>query len=95
MTGEKIAEASTSGIDFKAMVDYATRVGGPALRQMTFHERALMLKAIAQYLMARKDEFYRRLGGDRRDEAGLVDRHRGRHRNVLRVCVARPPRVSE
>ena len=25
---------------------------------MTFHERALMLKAIAQNLMARKDEFY-------------------------------------
>src|SRR5436305_13901840 len=25
---------------------------------MTFHERALMLKAMAQYLMARKDEFY-------------------------------------
>ena len=35
-----------------------TRVGGPALRKMTFHERALMLKAMAQYLMARKDEFY-------------------------------------
>jgi oxepin-CoA hydrolase/3-oxo-5,6-dehydrosuberyl-CoA semialdehyde dehydrogenase len=25
---------------------------------MTFHERALMLKAMAQYLMSRKDEFY-------------------------------------
>lgn len=58
VTGEKIAEASTAGIDFKAVVDYATRVGGPKLRAMTFHERALMLKAMAQYLMARKDEFY-------------------------------------
>ncbi len=58
VTGAKIAEATTAGIDFKAMVDYATRVGGPALRKMTFHERALMLKAMAQYLMARKDEFY-------------------------------------
>ena len=58
VTGEKIAEASTSGIDFKAVVDYATRVAGPRLRAMTFHERALMLKAVAQYLMARKDEFY-------------------------------------
>ena len=27
MTGDKIAEASTSGIDFKAMVEYAKRVG--------------------------------------------------------------------
>ncbi len=58
VTGDKIAEATTSGIDFGAMVDYAKRVGGPALRRMTFHERALMLKAMAQYLMARKDEFY-------------------------------------
>ena len=41
------------------MVDYARRVGGPALRRMTFHERARMLKAMAQHLMARKDEFYR------------------------------------
>ena len=58
VTGAKVAEATTTGIDFKAMVDYAKRVGGPALRKMTFHERALMLKAVAQYLMARKDEFY-------------------------------------
>src|SRR5262249_24336522 len=58
VTGEKIAETSTGGIDFKAMVESATRVGGPALRRMTFHERALMLKAMAQYLMSRKDEFY-------------------------------------
>jgi len=58
VTGEQIGEASTGGIDFKAMVDYAKRVGGPALRRHTFHERALMLKAVAQYLMARKDEFY-------------------------------------
>jgi oxepin-CoA hydrolase/3-oxo-5,6-dehydrosuberyl-CoA semialdehyde dehydrogenase len=58
VTGEKIAEATTNGIDFKAVVDYAKRVGGPTLRKMTFHERALMLKAMAQYLMARKDEFY-------------------------------------
>jgi oxepin-CoA hydrolase/3-oxo-5,6-dehydrosuberyl-CoA semialdehyde dehydrogenase len=58
VTGERIAEASTGGIDFKGMVDYARDVGGPALRRMTFHERALMLKAMAQYLMSRKDEFY-------------------------------------
>lgn len=58
VTGDKIAETSTGGIDFKAVVEHARRVGGPALRRMTFHERALMLKAMAQYLMARKDEFY-------------------------------------
>ncbi|HET7374885.1 MAG TPA: phenylacetic acid degradation bifunctional protein PaaZ [Gemmatimonadaceae bacterium] len=58
VTGDKIAEATTNGVDFGAMVDYAKQVGGPALRRMTFHERALKLKAMAQYLMARKDEFY-------------------------------------
>jgi len=58
VTGEKIAETSTGGIDFAGMVEYAKRVGGPALRRMTFHERALMLKAVAQDLITRKDEFY-------------------------------------
>ena len=58
VTGAKIAEASTAGIDFGAMVEYARTVGGPALRRRTFHDRALMLKAMAQYLLARKDEFY-------------------------------------
>jgi oxepin-CoA hydrolase / 3-oxo-5,6-dehydrosuberyl-CoA semialdehyde dehydrogenase len=58
VTGAKIAETSTGGVDFGGMVEYAKRVGGPALRTMTFHERALMLKAVAQYLMTRKDEFY-------------------------------------
>src|SRR5687768_4529206 len=59
VTGEKVAEASTAGIDFRQMVEHAKRVGGPKLRAMTFHERALMLKDVAKYLMVRKDEFYR------------------------------------
>jgi oxepin-CoA hydrolase / 3-oxo-5,6-dehydrosuberyl-CoA semialdehyde dehydrogenase len=59
VTGVPVAEASSEGLDFQAMVDYARRVGGPALRKMTFHERALMLKAMAQYLTTRKDDFYR------------------------------------
>jgi oxepin-CoA hydrolase/3-oxo-5,6-dehydrosuberyl-CoA semialdehyde dehydrogenase len=58
VTGDKIAEASTNGVDFKGMVDHAKRVGGPALRKMTFHQRALLLKEAAKYLMARKEEFY-------------------------------------
>ena len=58
VTGEKIGEASSEGLDFRAMVDYARRVGGPALRKMTFHERARMLKAMATYLNGRREEFY-------------------------------------
>ena len=60
VTGEKIGEASSEGLDFEAMVEYARSVGGPALRKMTFHERARMLKAMAGFLSeeARKSGFY-------------------------------------
>ncbi|MBN8549354.1 MAG: phenylacetic acid degradation bifunctional protein PaaZ [Deltaproteobacteria bacterium] len=58
VTGEKVAEASSEGLNFRAMADYARTVGGKKLRAMSFHERALMLKAMAKYLMDRKDEFY-------------------------------------
>lgn len=58
LTGAMVAETSSDGLNFGAMVDYARRVGGPKLRAMTFHERALMLKALAQAIMARKEELY-------------------------------------
>ncbi|MFN0177944.1 MAG: phenylacetic acid degradation bifunctional protein PaaZ [Gemmatimonadales bacterium] len=58
VSGEAIAEASSAGLDFKTMLEYGRRVGGPAMRKMTFHERARMMKVLAQYLMARKEEFY-------------------------------------
>src|SRR5688572_5381885 len=58
VTGEKVAEASSAGLDFKAMTDYARTVGGPPLRRMTFHQRALMLKEMAKYLGQRKDTLY-------------------------------------
>jgi oxepin-CoA hydrolase/3-oxo-5,6-dehydrosuberyl-CoA semialdehyde dehydrogenase len=58
VTGEKIGEATSEGTDFKGMLEYARRVGGPKLRAMTFHQRARMLKAMAQHLMAHKDELY-------------------------------------
>ena len=58
VNGETVAEIGGQSIDFKAMADYARNVGGPALRKLTFHERARMLKALAQALMARKDELY-------------------------------------
>ena len=58
VTGEKVAEITSEGLNFKGMLEYARKSGGPKLRKMTFHERARMLKALAQYLMNRKDEFY-------------------------------------
>ena len=58
VNGDAIAEIGSGVADFKAMADFARNVGGPALRKLTFHERAKMLKALAQAIMARKDELY-------------------------------------
>ena len=58
ISGEPVAEIDSTGVDFAGMLDYARRVGGPALRKLTFHQRALRLKALATYLMERKEEFY-------------------------------------
>ncbi len=49
-TGAKLAECSTAGIDFGATARYARETGGPALRAMTFAERAAMLKALSAAL---------------------------------------------
>ena len=58
VTGEPIAAASTKGLDFGAMLDHGRKVGNPALRKMTFHERGRMLRALATYLLERKEKFY-------------------------------------
>jgi len=60
VTGAEVARISSAGLDVAGMLDHARRVGGPALRAMTFHQRAAMLKALAQYLSdpGRKQEFY-------------------------------------
>lgn len=58
VSGEVVAHASTKGLDFASMLDYARVVGGPALRKMTFHERGLMLKALALHLRNHLDKFY-------------------------------------
>ena len=58
VTGDKVAEASSAGLDFRAMLQYARTVGGPRLRRMTFHQRALMLKEMAKYLSERKEALY-------------------------------------
>ena len=58
VTGTQIAIAGSEGVDFKSMLEYARNVGGPALRKMTFHERALMLKKLAMFLNDKKALFY-------------------------------------
>ena len=39
ITGEDFAEVSSAGMDYAAILDYGRKVGGPALRKMTFQER--------------------------------------------------------
>jgi oxepin-CoA hydrolase/3-oxo-5,6-dehydrosuberyl-CoA semialdehyde dehydrogenase len=58
VTGEPIANITSDGLDFRAMLGHARKVGGANLRKMTFHERGDMLKALAQYLMEQKKQFY-------------------------------------
>lgn len=58
VTGDAIYTAGSEGLDFGAMMQYARKVGGPALRKLTFQQRGLMLKALAMYLLERKEYFY-------------------------------------
>ena len=57
--GTPVATASTKGIDFASVLNYARAKGNPALRKMTFQERGRMLRALALYLLEHKEEFYR------------------------------------
>jgi oxepin-CoA hydrolase/3-oxo-5,6-dehydrosuberyl-CoA semialdehyde dehydrogenase len=75
-TGEVVARVSSTGLDTSAMVDHARRVGGPALRSLTFHERAAALKNLATYLDANKAAYHElslATGATRRDGAGDID----------------------
>lgn len=56
--GSEIARAGGADLDFAAMRAFALDKGGPALRAMTFHQRAKMLKALAGYIGSRKEELY-------------------------------------
>ena len=56
--GAPVATTGSGGLDFAGMLTHAREVGGPALRKMTFHERARMLKALGQAILARKEELY-------------------------------------
>ncbi|MEZ5418050.1 MAG: phenylacetic acid degradation bifunctional protein PaaZ [Vicinamibacterales bacterium] len=61
--GRVVARISSAGLDFRAMARHARTVGGPALRALTFHERADRLKALALFLTDRKAPLYD-LSGD-------------------------------
>ncbi|HET7683232.1 MAG TPA: phenylacetic acid degradation bifunctional protein PaaZ [Marmoricola sp.] len=75
-TGEEVARISSRGLDVGAMVEHARRVGGPAVRELTFHERAGLLKQLAKHLSADKEGLYElsfRTGATRRDSMVDID----------------------
>lgn len=57
-TGEEVARVSTEGLDLAAALDYARTVGQASLGALTFHQRAVLLKQMAQLLTERKAELY-------------------------------------
>ena len=48
--GAPVATTGSDGLDFAGMLDHARNVGGPALRKLTFHERALSTSVITMWL---------------------------------------------
>lgn len=57
--GRIVALVSSEGLDVGAMVHHARNVGGAALRAMTFHQRADLLKRLGAHLTAHKDALYK------------------------------------
>jgi oxepin-CoA hydrolase / 3-oxo-5,6-dehydrosuberyl-CoA semialdehyde dehydrogenase len=75
-TSDEVARISSTGLDLAGMVGHARTVGGPALRALTFPERAGLLKAMAKALGDHKDEFYAlsaRTGATLRDSMVDID----------------------
>jgi len=58
INGETIGQVSSLGLDFADMLTHGRQHGGTALRQMTIHDRANMLKALAKHLLDKKEAFY-------------------------------------
>jgi oxepin-CoA hydrolase / 3-oxo-5,6-dehydrosuberyl-CoA semialdehyde dehydrogenase len=58
VTGDEVARVSSAGVDMAAALDYGRALGGPALRALTFHQRAGLLKALGSHLREHRDELY-------------------------------------
>ena len=58
INGDLIGYASSEGINFDEVMNYARDYGGAKLRKMTFQERGIMLKKLALHLHSKKNMFY-------------------------------------
>jgi oxepin-CoA hydrolase / 3-oxo-5,6-dehydrosuberyl-CoA semialdehyde dehydrogenase len=58
VTGDEVARVSSAGVDLAAALEHGRSAGGPALRELTFHQRAAQLKALGSMLREHRDELY-------------------------------------
>jgi oxepin-CoA hydrolase/3-oxo-5,6-dehydrosuberyl-CoA semialdehyde dehydrogenase len=58
VTGDEIARVSSAGIDMAAALEFGRTAGGGALRSLTFHQRAALLKSLGSMLREHRDELY-------------------------------------
>ena len=55
-TGDVIAQTSSRGLDLAAALAYGRRVGGPAIRSLTFAQRADLLGKMSAVIVSHRDE---------------------------------------
>jgi oxepin-CoA hydrolase/3-oxo-5,6-dehydrosuberyl-CoA semialdehyde dehydrogenase len=75
-TGEDVALISTAPPDYREVLDYGRTVAGPALRELSFAERAKILKDLGKQLSTQTEEFHvlsARTGATKRDSRVDVD----------------------
>jgi 3,4-dehydroadipyl-CoA semialdehyde dehydrogenase len=77
VVGDELVSVSSQGIDLEAALQFARAHGGPALRQLTYIQRAELLAKIADALAANRDEYFRlsllNLGATQADASFDVD----------------------
>src|SRR5580693_6333846 len=73
-TGDTVAFASSKGLDLKSALEYSRNVGRPALRKMSYGQRAELLGKIADALAARRDDWFeiaRKNSGNTKADASI------------------------
>src|SRR5438105_14108611 len=77
VTGDELARISSDGVDLKTALEFARAQGGPALRQLSYTQRADLLAKIGEMLSAYRDEYFRlsllNLGATQADASFDVD----------------------
>src|SRR5215472_3094437 len=77
VTGDELARISSDGVDLTDALEFAKSHGGPALRQLTYAQRADLLAKTGEVLTANRDEYFRlsllNLGATQADASFDVD----------------------